>query len=138
MFRTCKYSTVWSAFGRSIVLSDYLRYTLWIRLREKYELFSGALSGCSMTFEELVSDLRDTDVRIYDDGNALRLRAPRGVITPQLLEIITSYAADLLYLVRLGDVRVCPARMEHRPHWRYSSAAHAVLCAVCRKEDTAA
>jgi hypothetical protein len=91
-----------------------------------------------MTFEELITELRDKDVRIYDDGNAFKLQAPKGVLTPKLVEIITSYSADLLYLVRLGDVRVCPARAEHRPLWRYSSMAHAFVCAACRQEETAA
>ena len=91
-----------------------------------------------MTFEQLVMDLRDKQVRIYDDGNAFKLQAPIGVLTPGLLEVITSYSADLLYLVRLGDVRVCPDRIEHRPSWRYSSAAHSFICATCRKEEVAA
>ncbi len=91
-----------------------------------------------MSFEELVVELREKRVHVYDEGNAFRLQAPKGVLTPQLLEIITSYTGELLYLIRLGDVRVCPARSEHRPTWRYSSAAHAFLCAVCRHEDSAA
>jgi TubC N-terminal docking domain len=88
-----------------------------------------------LTLDELVTKLRDSDVRIFDDDHAFKLQAPKGVLTPQLLEIITSYSADLLYLVRLGDVRVCPARWEHRPQWRYSPAAHAFVCRACRHEE---
>ncbi|MBA2679988.1 MAG: hypothetical protein H0U76_16530 [Ktedonobacteraceae bacterium] len=91
-----------------------------------------------MTFEQLILELRDKQVRIYDDKNAIKLQAPKGVLTPGLLEIITSYSADLLYLVRLGDVRVCPDKIEHRPSWRYSSAARSFVCATCRKEEAAA
>ncbi len=91
-----------------------------------------------MTFEELITELRDKDVRIYEDNNAFRLQAPRGVLTPQLVEVITSYSADLLYLVRLGDVRVCPAKAEHRPFWRYSSATQVFVCPTCRREEAAA
>ena len=91
-----------------------------------------------MTFDELVSYLRAKHVKIYDEGSTFRLQAPRGILTPQILEMITQYSADLLYLVRIGDVRVCPQREEHRPGWHYSQAAHAVLCRICRKEEQAA
>lgn len=91
-----------------------------------------------MTLDELVAELRNREVCIFDDEKSFRLRAPKGIITPQLLEIITSYAAELLYLVRLGDVRVCPSRWEHRPHWRYSAAAQCFVCRVCRHEAQAA
>ncbi|GAC1357768.1 MAG: hypothetical protein NVS2B12_04080 [Ktedonobacteraceae bacterium] len=91
-----------------------------------------------MTFEQMVTELRDQKVRIYDEGDAFKLQAPKGVLTPGLLEIIKSYSADLLYLVRMGDVRVCPERVEHRPSWRYSSNAHSFICAACRKDEAAA
>lgn len=90
-----------------------------------------------MTLDELVSELRDQNVRIYDEGNAFRLNAPKGVLTPQLLELITSYSPDLLYLLRIGDVRVCPDRWEHRPYWRYSPAAQRFVCCACRQEIAA-
>ncbi|HCI79697.1 MAG TPA: hypothetical protein DHW02_08405 [Ktedonobacter sp.] len=91
-----------------------------------------------MTFDELVSYLRAKGVKIYDEGDKFRLQAPQGIISPQILEIITQYSADLLYLVRLGDVRVCPERTAHRDSWRYSQAAHAFVCKMCRKEEKAA
>lgn len=91
-----------------------------------------------MTLDELVGELRSRNVRIFDDEKSFRLRAPKGIITPQLLEIITSYAPELLYLVRLGDVRVCPSRWEHRPHWKYSAAAQSFICCACRHEAEAA
>ncbi|HEY4388951.1 MAG TPA: hypothetical protein VGN34_31260 [Ktedonobacteraceae bacterium] len=91
-----------------------------------------------MSFEELIIELREKNVRIYDEGNAFRLQAPKGVLTAKLLGLINTYTGELLYLVRLGDVRVCPARREHRPAWRYSSSAHAFICAACRHEDSAA
>ena len=90
-----------------------------------------------MTIDELVELLRDQNVRIYDEGNAFRLSAPKGVLTSQLLEVITGYQADLLYLVRLGDVRVCPARAEHRPQWRYAPEARVFVCCACRNEVAA-
>ncbi len=90
-----------------------------------------------MTLDELVAELRDKDVRIFDEGNTFRLQAPKGVLTPQLLEVFTSYQAELLYLVRMGDVRVCPERIEHRPHWSYSSSARMFICRACRHEDAA-
>jgi len=92
----------------------------------------------TMNFEQLVVELREKNVRVYDEGNAFRLQAPRGVLTAKLLELITSYTGELLYLVRLGDVRVCPARSEHRPMWRYSAATGAFVCAACRHEDSVA
>jgi hypothetical protein len=88
-----------------------------------------------MTFDELLSYLRAKDVKMYDEGNKLRLHAPLGILSPSMLEMITQYSADLRYLVRLGDVRVCPERTTHRPSgWRYSQAAHTIVCQVCRKE----
>lgn len=87
-----------------------------------------------MTLDELVTELRDQHVHLFDDGDAFRLQARKGVLTPQLLEVVTAHSAELLYLIRLGDVRVCPSRWEHRPSWRYSSAAKAFLCCACRKE----
>ena len=90
-----------------------------------------------MTIHELVTELRDRDVKIFDEGHALKLNAPRGIITPQLLELITCYSAELLYLVRIGDVRVCPSRWEHRPRWRYSPSAQQFVCCACRQETTA-
>jgi hypothetical protein len=91
-----------------------------------------------MTFEELVAELREKNVHVYDEGNSFRLQAPKGVLTPHLLEMVTAYTGELLYLVRLGDVRVCPAKSEHRPVWRYSAAAHAFICGACRNEESAA
>lgn len=88
-----------------------------------------------MTLDELVMTLRDQGVHLFDDGNAFRLQARKGVLTPQLVEIITAYSAELLYLIRLGDVRVCPSRWEHRPSWCYSPTAKAFLCCACRKES---
>lgn len=90
-----------------------------------------------MTFEELITALRDQQVQIFDDGTGFRLKAPRGVLTPQLLEVVSGYKGELLYLVRLGDVRVCPARWEHRPHWHYSSDAQSFICRACRQEIVA-
>lgn len=91
-----------------------------------------------MTFDELVSYLRAKGVKIYDEGTKFRLQAPLGILSPEVLEMITQYSADLLYLVRLGDVRVCPERLAHRDGWRYSQAAHAFVCEICRKEVIAA
>ncbi len=90
-----------------------------------------------MTFDELIVNLREQEVQIFDDDKALKLCAPKGVITPQLLEIVTLYSADLQYLVRLGDVRVCPTRWKHRPEWKYSQMAHTFVCRACRKEVVA-
>ncbi len=90
-----------------------------------------------MTLDELITYLRAQKVQIFDDGKALKLRASKDVITPQLLETITLYSADLQYLVRLGDVRVCPTRWEHRPEWKYSQMAHTFVCRACRKEVAA-
>jgi TubC N-terminal docking domain len=90
-----------------------------------------------MTLDELITEMRDKDIRIFDDGNAFKLHAPKGILTPQLLEVITAYQGELLYLVRLGDVRVCPARWEHRPQWRYSQLAHKFVCRACRGEEAA-
>ena len=90
-----------------------------------------------MTLDELIVQLREREVQIFDDEKALKLHAPKGVITPQLLEIITHYSADLQYLVRLGDVRVCPARWEHKPVWKYSQQARTFVCRACRKESAA-
>jgi hypothetical protein len=91
-----------------------------------------------MSFEELIIELREKNVQVYDEGNAFHLQAPKGILTAQLLEWINAYTGELLYLVRLGDVRVCPARDEHQRAWRYSSSDHAFVCAACRREDTAA
>lgn len=90
-----------------------------------------------MTFDELVARLREQEIQIFDDGEALKLQAPKGIITPQLLEIITYYSADLQYLVRLGDVRVCPVRWEHKPVWKYSRQVRTFVCRACRKESAA-
>jgi hypothetical protein len=87
-----------------------------------------------MTLDELVITLRDQNVHLFDDGDAFRVQARKGVLTPQLLEVVTAHSAELLYLIRLGDVRVCPSRWEHRPSWRYSPTAKAFLCCDCRKE----
>jgi len=90
-----------------------------------------------MTLDELITYLREQEVQIFDDGKALKLRAPKGIITPQLLETVTLYSADVQYLVRLGDVRVCPTRWDHRPAWKYSHMAHTFICGACRKEVAA-
>ncbi len=90
-----------------------------------------------MTLDKLITHLREQEVHIFDDGTALKLQAPKGIITPQLLEEVTLYSADIQYLVRLGDARVCPDRWEHRPLWRYSQMAHTFICRACRKEIAA-
>lgn len=90
-----------------------------------------------MTFEELVTNLREKNVRVFEDGSGFKLQAPVGILTPQFLELITSYKGELLYLVRMGDVRVCPDRFQHRPSWRYSPAAQSFVCSECRHEVAA-
>lgn len=93
-----------------------------------------------MTFDELVTELRNKDVHVFDEGSAFRLQAPKGTLTAQILESISSYSAELMYLVRMGDVRLCTARKEHRPSWRYSRGARIFICGACRHEldlDTA-
>ena len=56
-------------------------------------------------------------------------------VAPKTIQ--TYYSADLQYLVRLGDVRVCPARWEHKPVWKYSQQARTFVCRACRKESAA-
>lgn len=91
-----------------------------------------------MTLDELVAELRARDVQIYDEGDAFRLRAPKGVLTPELLDVVTTYKGELLYLVRMGDVRVCPDREEHRPFWRYIGESRSFVCDACRRKEQSA
>jgi hypothetical protein len=86
-----------------------------------------------MTFDELLTELRDKDVRIFDDGNGFKLQAPRAILTPPFLDLISFYKGELLYIVRMGDVRVCPSRWEHRPMWRYVPASQTFICEACRR-----
>ena len=100
------------------------------QVRARYEVGS-------MTFDELVTALREKDVRVFEDGSGFKLKAPKGILTAEFLELISGYKGELLYLVRMGDVRVCPARWDHRPSWRYSPVAQTFICNACRQEKAA-
>jgi hypothetical protein len=90
-----------------------------------------------MTIHELVIILRNKNIHLYDDGDTFKVQAPEGTLTSLLADAITTYRSELLYLVKMSDVRVCPVRWEHRPQWGYSRIAQSFICYACRGEPAA-
>jgi hypothetical protein len=53
-----------------------------------------------MTPSELISELCSRGVVLETDGDHLRVNAPRGAVTPKLLEALSEQKAELLNLLR--------------------------------------
>ncbi|MFB8795998.1 MAG: condensation domain-containing protein [Microcoleus sp.] len=53
-----------------------------------------------MKFNQFVDELSQRGVKLWAEGNQLRVRAPKGVLTPELRDLLTEYKAELLALVQ--------------------------------------
>jgi amino acid adenylation domain-containing protein len=53
-----------------------------------------------MMTHEVFSNLARQDVHLWSDGESLRVRAPKDVLTPELRAMLAAYKADLLALLR--------------------------------------
>lgn len=49
-----------------------------------------------MNLADLLKQLRERDVRVWADGDRLRMSAPKGALTPELRRSITRLKAELL------------------------------------------
>ena len=52
-----------------------------------------------MTVCELLSETRRLAIVLHVEGNQLRVRAPKGVLTPELQEIMAAHKGELLRLL---------------------------------------
>lgn len=61
-----------------------------------------------MTAARLLTRLRGMGVQVWADGDMLRFRAPKGLVTPELKEEMRRYKPDLLELLerRLSTVEL--------------------------------
>ncbi len=53
-----------------------------------------------MTINEFLSHLRKLDIKIWADGDRLRLNAPKGVLTPDLQAELAERKAEILVFLR--------------------------------------
>ena len=53
-----------------------------------------------MTVVELLARLRDLDIKVWAEGDRLRVSAPRGVMTPELREDLAARKAEVLALLQ--------------------------------------
>jgi amino acid adenylation domain-containing protein len=53
-----------------------------------------------VTVTVLLEQLRQRDIRVWDDGDRLRVNAPAGALTPELQHELTARRAELLALLR--------------------------------------
>jgi len=53
-----------------------------------------------MKFNQFVDELSQRGVKLWAEGNQLRVRAAKGVLTPELRALMAEYKADLLALVQ--------------------------------------
>ena len=49
-----------------------------------------------MTISEFISHLHELDVKLWCEGDRLRLNAPKGVLTPDLQAELTQRKAEIL------------------------------------------
>jgi TubC N-terminal docking domain len=61
-----------------------------------------------MTVWELLSETRRLAIVLHMEGNQLRVRAPKGALTPGLLEAIAARKAELLRLLASGRLKEPP------------------------------
>lgn len=52
------------------------------------------------SIDELLSDFHNLDVKLWVDGDKLRYSAPKGAITPDLLQELREYKADIIKLLQ--------------------------------------
>lgn len=53
-----------------------------------------------MNLDELLAELSQRSVKLWADGDQLRIRAPKAILTPELRDSLTEYKAELLSLLR--------------------------------------
>jgi pyochelin synthetase len=55
-----------------------------------------------MMASEILADLIKQNVQVWSDGEHLRLRAPKGVLTPELQARVTAHKADVMEMLEKG------------------------------------
>ena len=53
-----------------------------------------------MNLDELLAELSQRSVKLWADGDQLRIRAPKAILTPELRDSLTEHKAGLLSLLR--------------------------------------
>jgi len=56
-----------------------------------------------MTIKELLNELSEKGVKLWADGEQLRIRAPKGVITPDRKEAIAKHKPEILWQLRQNN-----------------------------------
>ncbi len=56
-----------------------------------------------MSCEAILSELRSRHIRLWEDGGRLRLSAPKGAMTPELEDALSSYKSELLGLLKSAN-----------------------------------
>ena len=72
-----------------------------------------------MNVAQLLSDLRDRDVTLWAEGDRLRYRAPKDVLTPAQLDSIKKHKTDILEILRTdaGEDGTCALSYGQRALW---------------------
>ena len=77
-----------------------------------------------MNLNQLIADLSLVGVKLWVDGEELRVRAPKGVLTQQRRNLLTLHKAELVSMLRSNDVS---ASDTDRPLVRVSREQHLPL-----------
>lgn len=66
----------------------------------------------AMSVSELLAALAALDVRLWIDGDQLRLDAPKGALTPDLLKVLKASKAEVIALLAASEGHAFPATKE--------------------------
>ncbi|MGD1807093.1 amino acid adenylation domain-containing protein [Dapis sp. BLCC M126] len=64
-----------------------------------------------MTIKELLNELSEQGVKLWTDGEQLRIRANKGVITPEKRQMISEYKAEILEQLRQNNIGASTASL---------------------------
>ena len=86
-----------------------------------------------MTLASLIADLQARGARLAASGNRLRIEAPHGLLTPELLERLRTHKAAVL--AALSDPRIAGLTPLLRPGWTRSAWVSNLRRLAARCED---
>lgn len=58
-----------------------------------------------MNLNHFLAELAEQNVKLWVEADQLRIRAPKGVLTPQLRDLLTVHKAELILLLSQSDIR---------------------------------
>ncbi|MGK7875912.1 MAG: hypothetical protein AB4426_22220 [Xenococcaceae cyanobacterium] len=59
-----------------------------------------------MNLNQLIAELSENGMQLWTEKNQLRIRAPKGVLTPELRNSLTEYKEELIKLLNQSNSQV--------------------------------